>query len=63
MVTLPKSVRKERMVENANVAKFEISAEDMATLDSLDEKLVTDWYDIALQATWWLNLTVLQGPY
>lgn len=44
MITLPKSIRKERMMENADVANFEISADDMATMDGLDEKLVTDWY-------------------
>ncbi|KAH6880757.1 NADP-dependent oxidoreductase domain-containing protein [Thelonectria olida] len=43
MVTLPKSTRKERMVENASVEAFELSAEDMDTLDALDERLVTDW--------------------
>jgi diketogulonate reductase-like aldo/keto reductase len=44
MVTLPKTVRKGRMIENANVSYFEISADDMAAMDGLDEKLVTDWY-------------------
>ncbi|KAF4122212.1 Aldo/keto reductase, related to diketogulonate reductase [Geosmithia morbida] len=43
MVTLPKSTKRERLVENASVDWFEISAEDMAVLDGLDEKLVTDW--------------------
>ena len=51
MVTLPKSVHKERMVENADVANFEISTEDMTTLNNLDEKLVTDWYENALQTS------------
>lgn len=40
---LPKSVKRERQIENANVDWFEISKEDMATLDALDEGLVTDW--------------------
>lgn len=43
MVTLPKSVRRERLLENPDVAGFEISDEDMAALDGLDENLVTDW--------------------
>lgn len=40
-VPLPKSVRKERIVENGNIGHFEISAEDMKTMDGLDEYLVT----------------------
>ncbi|KAF9875303.1 putative aldo/keto reductase [Colletotrichum karsti] len=43
MITLPKSVHKERLIENANVANIEISKEDMDAMDDLDEKLVTDW--------------------
>lgn len=42
-MTLPKSVRQDRIIANADVGDFEISAEDMETLDGLDEKLVTDW--------------------
>ncbi|KAM7185536.1 NADP-dependent oxidoreductase domain containing protein [Rhypophila sp. PSN 637] len=42
-VTLPKSAKKERLVTNADAGGFEISKEDMATLDGLDEHLVTDW--------------------
>ena len=43
MVPLPKSVRRDRMAENADVNGFAITAADMAQLDSLDEHLVTDW--------------------
>lgn len=43
MVTLPKSSRKERLVENVQVNGFEISDADMEALDGLDENLVTDW--------------------
>ncbi|KAK6210022.1 aldo/keto reductase [Colletotrichum tabaci] len=43
MITLPKSVRQERLIENANVSGFEISKEDLAAMDALDEHLVTDW--------------------
>ena len=48
MVTLPKSVRRERLLENANVHEIEISKEDMAILDGLDEHLVTDWYVLSI---------------
>ena len=33
---LPKSSRPERVVSNANVYDFELSAEDMAKMDALD---------------------------
>ncbi|KAB2578986.1 putative oxidoreductase C2F3.05c [Lasiodiplodia hormozganensis] len=42
-VPLPKSVKKERIVENARVGEFAIEEEDMTELDGLDEYLVTDW--------------------
>jgi len=42
-VPLPKSVTKERIVSNGQVEGFDISEEDMAALDKLDEYLVTDW--------------------
>ncbi|KAL2018992.1 hypothetical protein VTK56DRAFT_10217 [Thermocarpiscus australiensis] len=42
-VTLPKSVKQDRLIANADVGGFEISREDMDTMDALDEKLVTDW--------------------
>jgi hypothetical protein len=40
-VPLPKSVHKERIVENAQVGAFEIEEKDMQTMDALDEYLVT----------------------
>ncbi|KAI0482623.1 aldo-keto reductase family 1 member E1 [Xylariaceae sp. FL0804] len=43
LVPLPKSTRRERLLENADVGALEISAADMARLDGLDEYLVTDW--------------------
>ncbi|GAB7342036.1 hypothetical protein MBLNU457_g0323t1 [Dothideomycetes sp. NU457] len=42
-VPLPKSVRKERIVENGDVGGFEIDEGDMKRMDGLDEYLVTDW--------------------
>lgn len=38
IVALAKSVRKERMAENINVLDFELSAEDMAAMTTLDTK-------------------------
>ena len=43
LVPLPKSSRKERVIDNAKVGHFEISEEDMDKMDQLDEHLVTDW--------------------
>ena len=42
-VPLPKSVTKSRVVANGEIEGFEIAKEDMATMDGLDEYLVTDW--------------------
>ncbi|CAG8962218.1 hypothetical protein HYFRA_00005271 [Hymenoscyphus fraxineus] len=42
-VTLPKSVKQERIVKNKEVDGFTIHEEDMRILDGLDERLVTDW--------------------
>lgn len=36
VVTIPKSVKKERIIQNAQIFDFEISDEDMKTIDSLD---------------------------
>ena len=38
IVVLSKSTRKERMIENINVLDFELSAEDMAAITTLDTK-------------------------
>lgn len=47
VVALAKSVRKERMAENINVFDFELSAEDMAKIASLDtgRSLIINHYD------------------
>ncbi|KAH0365275.1 Aldo/keto reductase, partial [Aureobasidium melanogenum] len=42
-VPLPKSVKKERIVQNGDIGGFEIDESDMAKMDGLDEYLVTDW--------------------
>lgn len=44
-VPLPKSVRKERIIENAQIEQFEISKDDMHRMDELDEYLVTGKFD------------------
>jgi len=38
VVVIPKSVRKERMIENFNIFDFELSTEDMSAIASLDMK-------------------------
>ncbi len=43
MVVLPKSIRPERIAENAAVFDFEIAPDVMEELDSLEEGLVTGW--------------------
>jgi diketogulonate reductase-like aldo/keto reductase len=40
-VPLPKSVKKERIIENSEIGHFEIEDSDMNAMDSLDEYLVT----------------------
>lgn len=37
-VTIPKSIHKDRIVENADVFNFEISEEDIQKIDNLDRK-------------------------
>ncbi|KAI1394242.1 aldo-keto reductase family 1 member E1 [Hypoxylon trugodes] len=43
LVPLPKSAKRERLLENVQVGGFQISNEDMEEMDDLDEYLVTDW--------------------
>ena len=40
---LPKSCRPERIVTNTKLFHFEISPEDMATLDGLDKNMAIAW--------------------
>jgi diketogulonate reductase-like aldo/keto reductase len=48
--TIPKSTRRERMEENAQIFDFDLSDEDMAALDALDE---TGGTSRALESKWW----------
>ncbi len=43
LVVLPKSVRRDRIVENADVFDFELEGRDMDLLDTLEEGLFTGW--------------------
>lgn len=43
LVVIPKSVRPERIRENADLFGFELDAADMAVLDALDEGYRTSW--------------------
>jgi diketogulonate reductase-like aldo/keto reductase len=37
VVMIPKSVHKERIIENANVFDFQLSSDEMKRIDSLDQ--------------------------
>jgi methylglyoxal/glyoxal reductase len=43
LVTIPKSVREERIKENSQVFDYSLAAEDMKILDSLDENFRNSW--------------------
>jgi hypothetical protein len=47
---ISKSVHRERLLENAQIFGFALSATDMAELDALDQ---TGGTDRALERTWW----------
>ena len=49
VVEIPKSTNEERISENARIFDFEISREDMAALDAMDERLHTSWNPEDLQ--------------
>ena len=46
-VPLPKSVKKHRIAENAEIGGFEIDQDDMQMMDGLDEYLVTGMWQIS----------------
>jgi diketogulonate reductase-like aldo/keto reductase len=43
IIVIPKSTKKERIYENADIFDFSITSTDMKTLDSLNENLRTGW--------------------
>ena len=43
LVTIPKSIREERIKENSQVFDYNLTTEDMRTLDSLDENFRNSW--------------------
>ena len=43
LVVIPKSTREERIRENSQVFDFDISDDDMRSLDSLNEDLRLNW--------------------
>ena len=49
-VEIPKSVKKQRIEENAQVWDFEIGDQDMKALDAMDEYLVTGMFFSTHQA-------------
>ena len=46
---LPKSTRRERIEENAQIFDFDLAGEDMAPLDALDDR----WNRRARESKWW----------
>ncbi|PRP85294.1 hypothetical protein PROFUN_06896 [Planoprotostelium fungivorum] len=42
-ITIPKSVSKDRIIQNSQVFDINIEPEDMKVMDALDEYFVTDW--------------------
>jgi diketogulonate reductase-like aldo/keto reductase len=54
-VPLPKSVRAERIAQNVDIFGFELDDDEMRRLDTLDERLFTEWEE-------WGNLDPTELP-
>ena len=50
LVAIPKSTHRERIAENAEIADFTLSVEDMKALDALDE---TGGTERSNEEPWW----------
>jgi diketogulonate reductase-like aldo/keto reductase len=57
-VVIPKSVHRERIVENARIFDFELSSDDLAALDALDH---TGGTGRALEKPWWTTAARARG--
>lgn len=59
VVVIPKTVHKERMIENINIFNFELTDEDMRTIASLDKGVSAAYDDRDLDNVRWISSTVI----
>ncbi|AOF49936.1 aldo/keto reductase [Tetragenococcus halophilus] len=46
VITIPKSTHQKRIIENSQIADFELSDEDVQKIQEMDQKKHTIWYDV-----------------